>query len=109
MQDTILIVIITALVTSLTTLALAYLLYRAKLKHELEASIKRLGDTLEERVHDGVLRAGDELLPKFRDKVTEGFTKALAEWPTSEVTRMARSGANLVEEGLNTIFGKKRE
>lgn len=110
MQQTILLIIGTAVVTALITLAAVYLLYLYRIRPELERQMKAAGDTMEERVRQGVLSAGEELLPKFREKVTEGFSRALADWPSSEVTRFARTGANLVGEGLNTLLGgKKRE
>ncbi len=107
MQETILIVISTAILTSMITLFSVYVLYIRKIKPGLDVQIAKAGDELEERVKAGVVSAGRELLPEFRDKVTEGFTRALAEWPSSEMTKMAKTGANLVEEGLNTLLGKK--
>ncbi len=107
MQQIVLIVIFTAVTTSVAMLTVGYLVYVKKLKPDLEARLGKVGDEVEERVRAGVLSAGQELLPEFRDKVTEGFTRALAEWPASEVTRMARTGANLVEDGLNSLFRKK--
>lgn len=108
MQGTILIVVSTALLTSVLTLVFGYVLYVYKLKPGMKQELARAGDELEERVRRGVVSAGKELLPEFREKVTEGFTRAIADFPTSEMTRMARSGASLVEEGLSTLLGKKK-
>lgn len=109
MQETILVILGTALLTAFLSAGLFILYYRRVLQPELDRQLERAGVMLEERVKKGVLSAGEELLPRFRDKVTEGFTRALSEWPSSEFSRVAKTGANLVEEGLNTLFGKRRE
>lgn len=109
MQETIWIILGTSVATAVITALCIYFVYAVKIKPDVEKKLEKAGDEVEERVRQGVLKAGEELLPKFREKVTEGFTRALAEWPTSEMTRMARTGANLVEEGLSTLLGKKRD
>ncbi len=109
MPEIILVVVATSVLTALCTAVFVLWFYNRKIRPQLEAQLEQAGETMQARVRQGVLDAGEELLPKFREKVTEGFTRALAEWPSSEMTRMARSGANLVGEGLNTLLGKKRE
>lgn len=109
MQETILLIIATAVLTAILTVGLMALYYHKYLNREIDRKLDHAAEEMEARVKQGVLSAGEELLPQFRDKVTEGFLRALSDWPSSEFTKVAKTGASLVEEGLSTIFGKRRE
>lgn len=95
-------IVLTALLSSISTLWLAAYRfehhYRKKLEAEVETrlteALERLGGVIEERVRRGVL-------------------DAVAAIPSSEVIQSttraaARTGMSLVEEGLNALLGAAR-
>jgi len=111
-----------ALLSSLTTLGLAYLVYRAFGRASLEAELAVMQSQFEQRVKSGVLAAGRELLPELRREVAAGFEDALrkshaaglAEDAAKVMTGAAgiagdaaRGAAGLVESSLGSLFGLK--
>jgi hypothetical protein len=99
---------LTALLSSMLTWALAYTWFKLRLQNQLDAQIKSIEDEFERRVKAGVLAAGRELLPDFRNEVRVGFKEALAQSPLSMVEGAARTvgkGADLFGDSLNTLFG----
>ena len=90
-------VLVTALLTSITTLALGHYFFEKKIKvdleHKIEARIDQLGDTIEERVRQGII-SGVASIPSR--EVIKGTTRT-----------MAKTGAEIVEDSLNTILGKR--
>lgn len=102
------IIVVTALTSALCTLALAGLIYRLWLHNRLERRLNLLAETMEQRVRAGVNQAGEDLLPQFRRQVAGGFRDALADWPTEELRSATRAGADIVEEGLSTLLGRRR-
>jgi hypothetical protein len=107
MSISILMLVSTAVLTSLVTLGLAWLLYETRLRPRLESRIEEMADLLEARVHKGVKDAGVELLPAFQERVAAGFRDAMTSLPEKSATTIAKAGANLIGEGLNTLFGRK--
>jgi hypothetical protein len=107
MLTTLIIVVVTALLSSLCTLALAYWLYETRLRSRLEVRLAELAEILETRVHKGVRDAGIELLPEFQARVEAGFRDAMAGLPERGASTIAKAGANLIGEGLNTLFGRR--
>lgn len=109
----VLLVSLTALASSTVTLLLAYLIYRRHLQPQLDQQLEQVQVEFEARVKAGVLEAGQELLPQFREQVKLGFTDALAASHTAglvEETAKVMSvgkdlGAGIVETGLNALFG----
>ncbi len=97
MLEHLLIAIITAVLTSAATLGAAWWLfekrYRERLEQALEEQLAGLGDLIEDRVRRGVLRAVADLPP----------TAVLRETTTA----VTRTGASLVEDGLNVLLGKR--
>ena len=108
MATTILIIVLTAVLSAALTLAGAYWAYRIRLHAEIEKQVDELGPQLEERVYAGAKKAGEELLPQFRQAVTEGFVEALSQWPASKAREIARSGIGIVGEGLDALLGARR-
>jgi hypothetical protein len=104
---TILLMVVTAVLSSLCTLGLSYWLYETRLRSRLETRLVELADTLEIRVHKGVKDAGIELLPAFQERVEAGFKNAMASLPEKGATAVAKAGASLIGEGLNTLFGRR--
>ena len=76
----------------------------------LEERMRVAQEEFERRVHAGVLAAGRELLPAFREQVNKGFQDALRESTGSLVADPAKAvsrSADLLEGGLRSIFGFK--
>ncbi len=114
MAHDVLLVLLTALASSAITLSLAYVIYDRHLKPSLDRQLEQIQAEFESRVRAGVLDAGRELLPDFREQVKLGFTDALAQSHTAglvEETAKVMSvgkdlGAGIVETGLNALFGR---
>ncbi len=107
MLNPILMLIATAVLSSMFTLGLSYWLYETRLRSRLEARMEELADILEARVHKGVKEAGIELLPAFQERVEAGFKDAMASLPEKGASAMAKAGANLIGEGLSGLFGRR--
>ena len=101
--------LMTALFSSLLTWCVAYAFYRARLSAQLETLRDELAQEVEERVRRGAIAAGDELLPRFRQEVTEGFREAMRGVARGDVAReMAKTGAEMVGGSLDSLFGNKK-
>lgn len=103
---------VTAFLSSALTLFFAYLLYKLRLKRKLKLELEEFAGILKERLREGVEEAGKELLPKFRNEVSEGFKDALSSALAGELIeetakRVAKGGTNFVETGINLLLGKK--
>ena len=70
--------------------------------------MSELADMMQERVKLGALEAGEALLPRFREQVTEGFKRALREWSTGDLRNKAKTGMSLFEESLTSLLGGSR-
>lgn len=101
--------LIGALLNAVVTLGLAALVYLLVLRPALDRRLEQLAQEIETRVQRGVEAAGYEMLPAFRTQVREGFLEAIAQWPSSEFRNVTRTGAGLVEDGLNSLFGRRRK
>ncbi len=108
MPATLLIILGTAVLSAVLTLVGAYWAYRLRLRAEIEKLVDELGPHLEDRVYAGAKKAGEELLPKFRQAVSDGFLEALSQWPASKAREIARTGIGIVGEGLDVLLGSKR-
>jgi GTP cyclohydrolase III len=114
MVHDVMLLVLTALMSSVITLSLAYLISRLYLQPRFERQLQQIQAEFEARVKAGVRNAGDELLPDFRQQVKLGFTDALSESHTAglvEETAKVMSvgkdlGAGIVETGLNALFGR---
>ena len=101
-------ILATALLSSVLTLLLALALWQAFLKKRLEAKLEEAASLLRERVKEGVTEAGRDLLPAFRQEVEAGFRDALTGGiAVSLIDKTAgtvlRKGVSLVEQGLNLV------
>ncbi|HET8707176.1 MAG TPA: hypothetical protein VFM46_12815 [Pseudomonadales bacterium] len=92
------VVIATAILSSATTLGLAYWVFKRYLQNELEAKLQKLkddvGDVIEVRVRKG-----------FLDGVSSLYS---AEGIRDTTRNMAKTGVTLVNDRLNSILGKRR-
>ena len=100
-------IIVTAFLSSAMTLLVAALFYSFILQPRLQKQLQEVAEEIETRVKSGVEAAGEDMLPAFREQVREGFLEALAQWPSNEFRQVTRTGAEIVEDGLNTLFGRR--
>ena len=108
-----LVVLVTAIASSVLTWLLAALWWKLRLQGQLEARLEALADTMEQRVRSGVLAAGEELAPQFRGEVERGFRQALIAVASGadiddSVKAMAKSSIDLVSSSLDTLLGRKK-
>ncbi len=102
--------ILTAVLSSMFTLALGWWLYRKVLEKRLDRQLLEIQAQFEQRVKQGVLAAGHELLPQLRAEVAAGFRDAIRDTPASAVesgVKVVTEGATLLEKGLGSLFGFK--
>ena len=108
-----LLLLLTALCSSLLTWGIAWWLYRSSLEARLDRRLEQLQMEFEARVKSGVTAAALELLPELRKQVSQGFLEAMAqsraaglvEDTAKVVSAGAGIGAGIVESGLNALFG----
>ncbi|MBI2384144.1 MAG: hypothetical protein HYV18_08750 [Gammaproteobacteria bacterium] len=107
----VLLMLCTALASSGLTLGLAWLAWRRWLEPRLDARLLELQDEFEKRVKSGVLAAGEELLPAFREQVSAGFRDVLKLPEAADLVqggaKVVTRSADLLEQGLGAIFGLK--
>lgn len=102
-------ILLTAAVSAVTTLALAACVYQLLMLPALEKRLALAAEEIEARVQHGVETAGENLLPAFRSHVRDGFLDAMSQWPASEFRNATRTGAEILEEGLSSIFGRRKK
>ncbi|MGJ8685949.1 MAG: hypothetical protein ACSHWQ_00610 [Spongiibacteraceae bacterium] len=100
----------TAILSSLLTLTVVALTTKYLLLPKLRTYIEQeLLPAAQDRVRDGALEAGEELLPTVRTKVKQGITDALVDAATGSVIEKAAGNvAGNIEASFNNFFGKKR-
>ena len=102
------VIVATAFLSAVLTLALAAWIYRRRYQQLLEKEMLRIAGELEQRVRQGTLEAGKELLPMFQERVRDGFLEAMRRWGVSDDLRnIAKTSADLVGDGLSTLLGRK--
>lgn len=94
------------------TAALLYFVIRRLQRNRLEALLDEYIDIMKTRLKEGVEEAGRELLPEFREEVRRGFKEGMNDVMHGELLdqtarSLARSGADIVETGLNILTGRK--
>lgn len=106
-----LILVGTAVLSALLTGAFAFIWFRLKLKAELDTEMKKIQAEFEQRVKQGVLAAGEELLPQLREQVSLGFQDALAKSQAAGLVEGAAGavslGADILGTGLSAFLGIK--
>lgn len=105
-MSAVILALMTALMSSVLTWLIAYLFYRKHLERRIEALREQVGAEVEERVRQGAVKAGEELLPQFRREVTAGFRDALV--GTDVARTMAKTGADIVGGSLDALFGQRK-
>jgi hypothetical protein len=102
-----------ALVSSLTTVALAWLWYRAHGRVRLEAQLEQIQDEFEKRVKAGVSAAAVELLPALREQVALGFADALKSSHAAGIAegtaKIVTGSTQLLADSLGNLFGLRKK
>ena len=105
--------VVTALASSVLTLGLGWLAYRAWAQPRLDAELLRIQEAFEQRVRSGVLAAGHELLPALREQVKLGFQDALKDSHAAGIAegaaKVVTGSADLLADGLGNLFGLKKK
>jgi hypothetical protein len=108
--QTLIVVVLTAALSSLFTIGLAWLLFDRYGKWWLDRRVAELAKEAEERVRSGAVRAGEELLPGVREQIREGFEDAVASVASGgaadkTVERFAQLSASALGASLGRLFG----
>jgi hypothetical protein len=105
--------VVTALASSVLTLALGWLAYRAWAQPRLDAELLKIQEAFEQRVRSGVLGAGRELLPALREQVKLGFQDALKDSHAAGIAegaaKIVAGSTDLLADGLGNLFGLKKK
>ena len=105
--------IVTALASSVLTLALGGLAYRVWGRARLDAQLLAMQEAFEQRVRSGVLAAGRELLPALREQVKLGFQDALKDSHAAGIAegtaKIVAGSTDLVADALGNLFGLKKK
>lgn len=101
--------IVTALLSSACTWLIAWAFFKFRLEKQVDQLKAEIGQEVEERVRAGALQAGEELLPRFRNEVREGFLDAMKSWPSSGVVseaarNVAKTGADILGAGFDNLL-----
>jgi len=108
-MNTVMLIVTTAVATSATTLAFAYVLYAVHVRAELDARLLAVQDEFEKRVKAGVLAAGRELLPELRREVSEGFRDVLkashAAGIAEGTAKVVTGSTDLLVSSLSNLLG----
>lgn len=102
-------VLLTAGLSSLFTVAAGYVLYRKRLQRELEERLAAAREELEETLSAALEGLGDVV----EERVRQGVVKGVASIPSTEVLSdttksVAKTGADLAERGLRALLGNRR-
>jgi len=72
-------IVATALLSSLITLTLGFLVFKWFLERRLEKELEEAADTFEKQLRQGLEETGKELVPEFRTELEAGFKEAAEE------------------------------
>ncbi|MBD2860118.1 hypothetical protein IB286_14030 [Spongiibacter sp. KMU-158] len=102
-------IVLTALLSSLFTLALAAVILKYFALPKLEQYIdEKLLPEAQERVKDGVSDGVVEVLPKVKDHVRDGVTESFVDAASGGLLKRAPANiANNLESLTGMFFGKK--
>lgn len=112
-MEMLIVIAVTALVTSVLTLVLGALAWRLWGQPRFDAELLKIQDEFEKRVRAGVLAAGQELLPAFREQVALGFADVLKESHAAGIAegtaKIVTGSTGLVMDRLSDLFGLKKK
>jgi hypothetical protein len=106
-----LVIFLSSLAGALLALLLGWIWYRVHGKKQLDQQLIRIQEEFERHVKNGVLAAGEELLPAFRRNVADGFRDALRDLHPAglaeDAAKVVSGAADLLGSGLGNLFGLK--
>lgn len=107
-----LIAFLSSVMGSAATAALLYVVARRLQRSRLDALLDEYIEIMKKRLKEGVEEAGRDLLPEFREEVRRGFKEGMNDVVHGELLdqtarTLARSGADIVETGLNLLTGRR--
>lgn len=110
MAGELILALVTAALSSVLTLGLALLFYRHYLAARLEQRLDALAADFTARLEQVAEDFGPKLEAHVREGVRDGVVSLAKPQSVAETTMsVTRSGAGLVEDGLNTLFGRPRK
>lgn len=102
-------IVATALLSSGATAGALYLLWRRWLVPDLESRAQRMAEQATAEASAELTRAGEALVPQFRQAIRDGIQDAFLTLPTDRLGQTARgvttAGVSVVEGSLRRIFG----
>jgi hypothetical protein len=102
-----------ALASSALTLGAAVAFYHAWISARLDAQLARIQAEFEQHVKRGVLAAGEELLPRFREQVALGFADVLKSSHAAGIAegtaKIVAGSTDLLVDGLSNLFGLRKK
>lgn len=102
-------VLLTALLSAALTWFVAFWVYKRRVESQLQATLAQIQAEFEQRVKNGVLAAGEELMPQLREQVRLGFQDALRQTQTGELVENAanvvNTGTDIITRNLGALFG----
>ena len=102
-------IVATALLSSAATAGALYLLWRRWLLPDLEVRAQQLAEQATADASAELTRAGESLVPQFRQAIRDGIQDAFLTLPTDRLGQTARgvttAGVSVVEGSLRRIFG----
>ena len=110
MAGAIILALVTAALSSVLTLALAAVLYQRYLAAVIDQRLEEIAADFTARFEAVAEEFGPRLESHVRDGVREGVVSLARPESVAETTmHVTKTGAGLVEEGLNTLFGRPRK
>ncbi len=107
-----LLILASALLSSLMTLALGFYLFDRHYKQRLLAEIDERADAYQERFEGVLEEEGEKLGENIETRVRQGVLDAFASLPSTEVIQettqsVVQTGVDLMEAGFSTFLGGK--
>ncbi len=105
--------VVTAVLSSLLTLALAKLVLDRWGERYAKKQIDLASGELERRLRAVALQAGEDMLPELQRRVRAGFEEALQSFASGKpfektMEQAARTGLRSLAEGLDALMGRKK-
>ncbi len=108
------IVLLSCLLSSLLTFALAYAAFHFFFKGKIRKQAKEAGELFQNSLREEMLETAKELLPDFRAEVQKGFSEALTSALSGDIItktarQVAKNSQDIVGQGLEFLLGRTSE
>lgn len=113
MNSNLILILGTALLSSLLTVVLGLIIFKLFLLNRLKRELDEFIVTARAELKTEILETADEILPRFRTEVSEGFKEALASATGADLLeKTARSAmqtsAGIMENSLKFFLGRQK-